>query len=169
MLFCRVSLSNTIGSCGACRQTEISAAGVASLISETSTFTGTQDSKVFETFHTVNRQSQQVIYIIECEISKLQFHQLEKARLALTYDLKTTEIILKKELVASYELTQHLLQNTRTLNFYNDAAIITILEQTKETTWLSNKRRKSFAEDKHFGKELSLKTLQPNKLNKIIG
>ena len=43
------------------------------IYNKTSTFTGTQDSKVFDIFHTVNCQSTFVIYIIECKICKLQY------------------------------------------------------------------------------------------------
>ena len=59
-----------------------------------------------------------------------------------------------KKGVSSCELTEHFLHNPRTHNFDNDA-ITTITEQIKQRgTWLSNAKRKSFAQENFFGKEL---------------
>ena len=61
----------TKGSCGPCNKPKCSWCG---LINKTSTFTGTRwGGKVFDIFHTVNCQSTFVIYIIECQICRLQY------------------------------------------------------------------------------------------------
>ena len=62
--------TTTTGDCGPCKKPKCS---WCIRINKTSTFTGTQDSKVFDIFHIVNCQSTFVIYIIECKICKLQY------------------------------------------------------------------------------------------------
>ena len=62
--------TTTTGDCGPCKKPKCS---WCIRINKTSTFTGTQDTKVFDIFHTVNCQSTFVIYIIECKICKLQY------------------------------------------------------------------------------------------------
>ena len=116
--------NNTTGSCGPCSKPKCS---WCSRINETSTFTGTQDSKVFDTFHTVNCQSTWVIYIIECKICQLQY--VGKSETGFNLRLNNPRNHIKKG-VCSCELTEHILHNTRTHNFDNDA-IIAIIEQMK--------------------------------------
>ena len=116
--------NNTNGSCGPCSKPKCS---WCSRINETSTFIGTQDSKVFDTFHTVNCQSTWVIYIIECKICQLQY--VGKSETGFNLRLNNPRNHIKKG-VCSCELTEHILHNTRTHNFDNDA-IIAIIEQMK--------------------------------------
>ena len=99
--------NSTTGSGGPCSKPKCS---WCSRINETSTFTGTQDGKVFDIFHTVNCQSTRVIYRIECKICKLQYVGQSET---------ITEIILKKELVAAnslstFYITQELITLTMT-------------------------------------------------------
>ena len=100
--------NNKTGSCGPCSKPICS---WCSRINETSTFIGTQDSKVFNIFHTVNCQSTRVIFIIECKICKLQY--LGKSETGFNLRLNNHRNHIKKG-VSSCELIEHFLHNTRT-------------------------------------------------------
>jgi len=109
--------NNTTGSCGPRSKPKCS---WCSRINETSTFTQTQDSKVFDIFYTVNCQSTWVVYIIECKICKLQY--VGKSETGFNLRLNNHRNHVKKG-VSSWELTEHFLHNTGTHNFDNDAMI----------------------------------------------
>lgn len=155
------SSNNTIGTCGPCSKPKCS---WCSRINKTSTFAGTQDSRVFDIFHTVNCQSTWVIYIIECKICKLQY--VGKSETGFNLRLNNHRNHIKKG-VSSCELTEHFLHNTRTHNFDNDA-IITIIEQIKQNN-MAIERKKEILRTREIFWQRTLKTLQPNGLNKRIG
>ena len=87
----------------------------------------------------------------------------ERARQALTYDSTITEIILKKELVAANSLSTFYI----TQELDNDA-IITIIEQIKQND-MAIERKKEILRTRVIFWQRTLKTLQPNGLNKRIG
>jgi len=153
--------NSTTGSCGPCSKPKCS---WCSRINETSTFTGTQDSKVFDIFHTVNCQSTWVIYILERKICKLQY--VGKRETGFNLRLNNHRNHIKKG-VSSCELTEHFLHNPRTHNFDNDA-IITIIEQIKQND-MAIERKKEILRTREIFWQRTLKTLQPNGLNKRIG
>ena len=152
---------NTTGTCGPCNKPKCS---WCSRINKTSTFTGTLNNKVFDIFHTVNCQSTWVIYIIECKICKLQY--VGKSETGFNLRLNNHRNHIKKG-VSSCELTEHFLHNARTHNFDNDA-IITIIEQIKQSN-MAIERKKETLRVREIFWQRTLRTLQPNGLNKRIG
>ena len=153
--------NNTTGSCGPCSKPKCS---WCSRINETSTFTGTQNSKVFDIFHTVNCQSTWVIYIIECKICKLQY--VGKSETGFNLRLNNHRNHIKKG-VSSCKLTEHFLHNTGTHNFDNDA-IITITEQIIQNDMAIERKKEILCTEEIFWQR-TLKTLQPNGLSKRTG
>ena len=153
--------TTTTGDCGPCKKPKCS---WCIRVNKTSTFTGTQDSKVFDIFHTVNCQSTFVIYIIECKICKLQY--VGKSETAFNLRLNNHRNHIKRG-VSSCELTEHFLQNTRSHNFDNDV-IITIIEQIKRSE-MDIERKKEIPRTREIFWQRRLNTLQPNGLNKRMG
>ena len=153
--------TTTTGDCGPCKKPKCS---WCIRINKTSTFTGTQDSKVFDIFHTVNCQSTFVIYIIECKICKLQY--VGKSETAFNLRLNNHRNHIKRG-VSSCELTEHFLQNTRSHNFDNDV-IFTIIEQIKRSE-MDIERKKEILRTREIFWQRRLNTLQPNGLNKRMG
>ena len=80
---------------------------------KTFTLTWTQDGKVFDIFHTANCQSQWVIYIIECEICKLQYGG--KSETGFNLRLNNHKNHVKKGVAANSLGTFHITQELVTL------------------------------------------------------
>ena len=105
-----------------------------------------------------------MIYIIECKTCKLQY--VGKSEIGFNLRLNNHRNHIKKG-VSSCELTEHFLHNPRTHNFDNDA-IITITEQIKQND-MAIERKKEILRTREIFWQRTLKTLQPNGLNKRIG
>ena len=97
-------------------------------INETQTFKSTSNNKTFTTFHSVDYQSSWVIYIIECNICRLQY--IGKSETGFNLRLNNHGNHIKNE-VNSCELTEHFLHNVRSHNFENDVTI-TVIEQIRK-------------------------------------
>ena len=152
----------TKGSCGACNKPKCS---WCMLINKTLTFTGTRwDDKVFDTFHTVNCQSTFVIYIIECQICRLQY--VGKSETAFNLCLNNHRNHIKRG-INSCELSEHFLHNSRSHDFSKDVTI-TIIEQVKRSN-MTIEQKKEILRRKEIFWQCRLNTLQPNGLNKRMG
>ena len=106
---------NIAGGCGPCNKPRCS---WCNRINKTSTFSGTQNCKLYDIFHTMDCQSAWVIYVIECKICKLQY--VGKSETGFKLRLNNHRNHIKSKL-SSCELTEHFLHNTRTHNCDNDA------------------------------------------------
>ncbi|XP_068670909.1 uncharacterized protein [Montipora foliosa] len=122
-----------------------------SRINKTSTFTGTQNCKLYQIFHTMDCQSAWVIYVIECKICKLQY--VGKSETVFKLPLNNHRNHIKSK-VSSCELTEHFLHNTRTHNFDND------VEQIKRSDMLIE-RKKELLHKREMFWQRKLNTLQP--------
>ena len=96
-------------------------------INQTTTFTS-PNNKTFTIFHAVDYQSSWIIYIIECNICKLQY--IGKSETAFNLQLNNHRNHIKKGLT-SCKLTEHFLHNTQTHDFDNTVTI-NIIEQMKK-------------------------------------
>ena len=76
--------------------------------------------KVFDIFHTVNCQSSSVIYIIECQICRLQY--VRKSETAFNLRLNNHRNHIKTG-VNSCKLLEHFLHNSRSHDFSKDITI----------------------------------------------
>ena len=97
-------------------------------INQTTTFTSPNNKMTFTIFHAVDCHSSWIIYIIECNICKLQY--IGKSETAFNLRLNNHRNDIKKG-VRSCELSEHFLHNTRTHDFDNNVTII-IIEQIKK-------------------------------------
>ena len=135
-----------MGSCGPCNKPKCS---WCVLINKTSTLTGTRpDGKVFDIFHTVNCQSTFVIYIIECQICRLQY--VGKRETAFNLHLSNHKNHIKWG-VNSCELSEHFLHNSRSHDVSEDITIV-IIEQIKRSNMTIQRKKKYSEPEKYFGK-----------------
>ena len=154
--------TTTMGSCGPCNKPKCS---WCVLINKTSTFTGTRpDGKVFDIFHTVNCQSNFVIYIIECRICRLQY--VGKSETAFNLRLNNHRNHIKRG-VNSCELSEHFLHNSTSHDLSKDITI-TIIEQIKRSN-MTIERKKDILRAREIFWQCRLNTLQPNGLNERMG
>jgi len=133
-------------------------------INKTTTFTSSNNGKIFKIFHSVNCQSSWVIYIIECNICNL--HYIGKSETAFNLRLNNHRNHIKKG-VNSCELTEHFLHNKRTHNFDNNVIII-IIEQIRKDN-ISNEQKKDLLRHSEIFWQKKLNSMQPNELNKQTG
>ena len=118
-------------------------------INKASTFTGMRECKVFNILHSVDCQSSWVIYIIECNICKLQY--VGKSEIPFNIRLNNHRNHIKKG-VGSCELVEHFLYNTRTHSCENDVTI-TIIEEIKRDEMVMEKKREILRRRKYSGKD----------------
>ena len=152
--------------CGPCNQPKCSWS--CRRINITSTFTGTQEDRIFQIYHVVNCQSTWVIYVIKCNICNLQY--VGKSETGLNIQLKNYRDHIKRAF-CSCEITEHFLLNPRTHNFnltitspyYNN-----IIEQIKRID-MTVQRKKELLRKREIFWQSRLRTLQPTGLNKRIG
>ena len=116
----------TTGVCGPCNKPKCS---WCTRISKTSTFTGTQEDRIFDIYHIGNCQSRWLIYIIECNICNLQYVRTSETGFNIWLNNQRNHI---KKAFCICEITEHFLLKPRTHNFHNDITI-TIIEQIKDT------------------------------------
>ena len=133
-------------------------------INETQTFKSTSNNKTFTIFHSVDCQSPWVIYIIECNICRLQY--IGKSETGFNLRLNNHRNHIKKQ-VNSCELTEHFLHNVRSHNFENDVTI-TVIEQIRKDH-LTIDRKKELLRNREMFWQRMLNSIQPNGLNKRTG
>ena len=133
-------------------------------INETQTFKSTRNNKILTIFHSVDCQSSWVIYIIECNICRLQY--IGKSETGFNLLLNNHRDHTKNR-VNSCELTEHFLYNIRSHNFEDDLTI-TVIEQIKKDHFAIN-RKKELLRNKEMFWQRMLNSTQPNGLNKRIG
>ena len=92
----------TTGGCGPCNEPKCR---WCTRINKTSTFTGTQEDRIFDIYHVVNCQSTGVIYIIECNICNLQY--VGKSETGFNTRLNNHRNHIKKAF-CSCKITEHL-------------------------------------------------------------
>jgi len=103
-----------------------------------------------------------VIYIIDCNICKLQYIGKSKT----TFNLRLNNHHIKKG-ISSCELTEHFLHNKWTHNLDNNV-IITIIEQLRKDN-ISNEQKKDLLRHREIFWQKKLNSMQPNGLTKQIG
>ena len=133
-------------------------------INQTTTFTSPNNNKTYTIFHTVDCQSSWIIYIIECNICKLQY--IGKSETAFNLRLNNHRNHIKKG-VSSCELTEHFLHNKRTHDFNNNVTI-TIIEQIRKDHLETDKKKEVLREREIFWQR-TLNSFQPYGLNKRTG
>ena len=112
-----------------CRECERTKCSWCKRINQTTTFTSPNNKKTFTIFHAMDCQSSWIIYIIECNISKLQY--IGKSETAFNLQLSNHSNHIKKG-VSSGELTDLFLHNTRTHDFDNHVTITVTEKINKE-------------------------------------
>lgn len=147
--------------CRACERTKCS---WCKKINQTTTFTSPNNNKTYTIFHTVDCQSSWIIYIIECNICKLQY--IGKSETAFNLRLNNHRNHIKKG-VSSCELTEHFLHNKRTHDFNNNVTI-TIIEQIRKDHLETDKKKEVLREREIFWQR-TLNSFQPYGLNKRTG
>ena len=105
-----------------------------------------------------------IIYIIECNICKLQY--IGKSETVFNLRLNNHRNHIKKG-VSSCELTEHFLHNTRTHDFDNNVTI-TIIEQIKKDH-LEIERKKEILREREIFWQRTLNSIQPYGINKRTG
>ena len=128
-------------------------------INKTTTFTSSNNTKIFKIFHSVNCQSSWVIYIIECNICNLQSTIHRQERNSIQSSLKQPQ--------KSYQKGNQQLWTYGTHNFDNNV-IITIIEQIRKGN-KSNEQKKDLLRRREIFWQKKLNSMQPNGLNKRIG
>ena len=126
--------STTTVGCGPCNKPKCS---WCTHVKKTSTFSGTQEDRIFDIHHVVNCQSTWLIYIIECNICNLKDVGKSKTGFNIRLDNHRNHI---KKAFCSCEITEHFLLNPRTHNFDNDVTI-TIIEQIKRIDMTVERRK----------------------------
>ena len=106
-------------------------------------------------------QSSWIIYIIECNICKLQY--IGKSETAFNLRLNNHRNHIKKG-VSSCELTEHFLHNKRTHDFDNNVTI-TIIKQIRKDHLEADKNKEVLREREIFWQRI-LNSIQPYGLNK---
>ena len=147
-----------------CRACERTVCSWCKKINQTTTFTSPNNNKTFTIFHTMDCQSSWIIYIIECNICKLQY--IGKSETAFNLRLNNHRNNIKKG-VSSCELTEHFLHNKRTHDFDNNATI-TIIEQIRKDHLETDKKKEVLREREIFWQR-KLNSIQPYGLNKRTG
>ena len=123
-----------------------------------------QLSPVPRTFHAVYCHSSWIIYIIECNICKLQY--IGKSETAFNLRLNNQRNHIKKG-VSSCRLTEHFLHNTRSHDFDINVTI-TIIKQIKKDH-LETDKKKEFLREREIFWQRTLNSIQPYGLNKRTG
>jgi len=129
--------------CRACERTKCS---WCNKINQTTTFTSPNNKKTFTIFHAVDYHSSWIIYIIECNICRLEY--IGQSQTAFNLRLNNPRNHNKKR-VSSCELTEQFLHNTRTRDFDNNITI-TITEQIKKDHLETDKKKEVLREREIF-------------------